>query len=353
MDRYGPQIIALTLSPTLAPSRSPHRLSASKIRFVMCGLFGVVAASSVLAQGQPSPALAPLQPKIPTQPNLPVAPKPLTNVGPAPDLVFVAQAMLDNLQRQPIIIKNIGNVASKPTSVGCSGGGDLPPPEKYFAIANWFHAVKALAPGETYEYLQPNATAVLSNYQCSIRPAEGERDTTNNSFRWTSGQRTRMDVATAPVQRASPALVTAKRPDIALQSITLAEANLTAADEVKVSFRANTTNVGNADVIGARVRCGVTPSTLDLGPSYVGSPFSDQAMVPHGGVSAPSDTHVIAFSLMMPFSANRELKRKPLKIICAMSFQSPADDINTANNRATSTVQFPDDGALNFPLLPR
>jgi hypothetical protein len=60
---------------TLTPRRSSLRPAAAMIRYVVCGLLGLVAGSVALAQGQPSPALAPLQPKVPQQPNLPTGPK--------------------------------------------------------------------------------------------------------------------------------------------------------------------------------------------------------------------------------------------------------------------------------------
>ncbi len=158
------------------------------------------------------------------------------------------------------------------------------------------------------------------------------------------------DKLTSPMK---PRFPVAKKGDIALESITYVEANITANDEVKISFRVNTKNVGNADASGVRVRCGTTVSTIDLGPSYVGAPWKSELMVPYGGVSNPGDTHVVPIVLMMPFSANKEFKRKWQKIICKLDFDKPGDDSVTSNNRLESRVQFPDDTALNFPQLPR
>jgi hypothetical protein len=155
----------------------------------------------------------------------------------------------------------------------------------------------------------------------------------------------------APVQPRIPPVPVARKTDIALQSITYAEANVMANDEVKISFRATAKNIGGTDVANARVRCGVTPSKLDLGPNYVGAPWASQSMVAYGGVSNPGDTHVVPFALMMPFSSNAELKRKYLKIICRLDFDATTNDSVATNNRLESSVQFPDDVALNFPLL--
>ncbi|MGL5001716.1 MAG: hypothetical protein ACRDAM_02130 [Casimicrobium sp.] len=201
--------------------------------------FHVASASSVLAQGQPAPGLAPLQPKVPMQQQLPI-------------------------DRKPITID--GNKLTSP-----------------------------------------------------ITPR----------------------IPTTPVLR---------KPDIALQSITYAEATVMANDQVKISFRANTKNIGNTDVLGAYVRCGVSASAADLGPSQVGSPWKSEQMVAYGGVSKPGDTHVVPIVLMMPFSANRELMRKWLKINCKLDFNPASDDSVAANNRLESSVQFPDDTVLYYPI---
>jgi hypothetical protein len=68
----------------------------------------------------------------------------------------------------------------------------------------------------------------------------------------------------------------------------------------------------------------------------------------------PGDATVIAFALMMPSSANRELKLKSRAIVWrAMSFHTSADAANSINHHPTSMAQLPDGGALKFPLLLR
>jgi hypothetical protein len=314
--------------------------------------FWTTIASPTFAQGQPAPGLAPLQPKVPMQPNLPTGPKVFNPTGPAPDLVFVTQAMTDNVQRRAIVVKNIGNNASKATSVGCQGGGDLPPPEKFFAFVDVLHAVKALAPGETYEHMQAPSAAPLTSYECSIRAPEGERVTTNNSFKWKAGQMRANGAFAAPIEGKSPVIAFAKKPDIALQSITLAQAHKTAMNETKISFRVNAKNMGNAVVAGAQVKCGAGATAPEIGKDYWTPAYRTQALVPYTGVSEPGDAHIIAFEILL--HPSYVTAGKSGQIICDLVSIKQADDTNGNNNRVESGVLLPDNAPpLHFPILPR
>jgi hypothetical protein len=299
------------------------------------------------------PGLAPLQPKVPIQRDLPTVPKVFVPKGPAADLVFVRQSMIDNVQRRPIVVKNIGTVASKATTVGCQGGGELPPPEKNFAFVDVSHAIRALAPGETYEHMvaPAPANAPITSYECSIRVADGERETNNNSFKWAAGRLTNSAALSSPVSGALPPITYFKKSDIALQSITYAEAHKTATNATNVSFRVNAKNMGNVDVANARIKCGAGVTAPEVGAGYWSPTYDTQLLVAYGGISNPGDTHVIAYTITFPNTY--DVAGKDVQIICDLKPSSPADDTDSSNNRVQSVARLASDGILYFPLLSR
>jgi hypothetical protein len=310
--------------------------------------------SVALAQGQPSPALAPLQPKVPQQPNLPTGPKSIPpSTGPAPDLVFVRQSMIDNIQRRPIIVKNVGDAPSVATTVGCQGGGELPPPEKVFAFIDGFHAVKALAPGETYEHLGAPSTAPITSYDCSIRQPLAERVTSNNTFKWSAAQSNSLAAWAGAATREPLQKVVIPRPDLALESITVVETHKTVFDDYKLSFRVHAKNLGNVDIAGASITCDAAVP-VPSGASLASLATQNQRIEPNTQLSKVGDGHVVPFDVRIAGLYILGWRTNDVgTITCNLKFNATSNDTVVGNNQISAPWYHPNARALNFPLLSR
>jgi hypothetical protein len=161
------------------------------------------------------------------------------------------------------------------------------------------------------------------------------------------------DKLISPMSPRIPPTPVAKKPDIALERITLPEAYKMANNETKVSFRVHAKNVGNSTIANASVHCGAGSSATSQANRdfYRESTWLKRALVPHTQLSSPGDTHVIAFEIML--HSTYVTANKWGFIVCDLFPNQTSDDINPHNDRVTSILRFPDGPALNFPLLPR